>query len=96
MCSADLDGLDGLDYSVDWSAVAMIDRDTLYRLYVEEGKSINDVVRITDCSMGTVWNYLVEYGIPRRPVGNNGYRLKTYIAYLENLLIEHGIEFKKS
>ena len=44
-----------------------LDKDTLYKLYVEEKRSLNDIAKILGVNSNTtILNYLRKYGINRR------------------------------
>lgn len=47
------------------------ERDTLYRLYVEEGLSTTEIAARFDVAPETVRSRLVMYDIPRRPAGSS-------------------------
>ena len=44
-----------------------INKDTLYRLYVVEGKAMNEIADEIKVSVGSVYKYIHKYGIPARP-----------------------------
>ena len=46
-----------------------IDKTVLRRLYVEEGKSTDEIAEILGCTNGTIGNRLKEFGIRIRPPG---------------------------
>jgi predicted DNA-binding protein YlxM (UPF0122 family) len=47
----------------------MLDESTLWRLYVEEQRSIRAIARLETVSTRAVYNALIRHRIPRRPAG---------------------------
>ena len=43
-----------------------VEKETLYELYVIRGKPMHEISEELDIAIGTVYNYLVKYGIPRK------------------------------
>ena len=43
-----------------------IDKDTLYRLYVDERKPMHKIAKELNIAIGSVYNYLKKYGIATR------------------------------
>lgn len=43
-----------------------VDKDTLYDLYVTRGKPMHQIAKELDVAIGSVYNYLCKYNIPRR------------------------------
>ncbi len=43
-----------------------IDKETLNRLYVNEGKNLTEITKILECSYSKVWKSCLDYGIPLR------------------------------
>ena len=47
-----------------------IDKETLVRLYVKEGKNLNEITKIIGCSYSRTRNHCLEYGIQIRYENN--------------------------
>lgn len=61
-----------INCKADWQRTQKpVDRDWLYEKYVVEGKSANQIAAIVRRHSKRVWEWLRDYGIPKRPRGHN-------------------------
>jgi predicted DNA-binding protein YlxM (UPF0122 family) len=52
-----------------WRSAEMLDESTLWRLYMEEQRSIRAIARLQGVSTRAVYDALIRHRIPRRPAG---------------------------